>query len=221
MAQSSQSQQQVPALTEALKQLFRARGLPQRVIAEKLGVTPRTVKRWLTGKGLTLQVVEKLCDLLGMTFIEFCEIAKDDLDVRPKRLSPQQERMLLADPHLTFVFNLLMRGWSAQEIQGETGMSKATLVGYLVRLEKLGMIELMPENRVRLLFSRNVRLASSATAAARPFNSKMKFLFKVHKCLASDRNVKEMRCPVGANTDNEAGCSSTDNFGRTENLLKF
>jgi len=176
MVHSTHNHQQVAALTDTLRQLFRSRGLPYRVIAEKLGVTDRTVKRWLAGKGLTLPIVEDLCNILGLSFIEFCEFAKSDLDVRPNRLSPAQEQSLLVDGQLTFVFELLHRGWSPQEIQCECQMSEAILVGNLVRLEKLGLIELMPKNKVRLLFGRNLYYGEySSTGKA--FQKNMKHLF--------------------------------------------
>jgi transcriptional regulator with XRE-family HTH domain len=167
---------QVAAFIDVLKQLFRTRGIPHRVIAEKLAVTERTVKRWFAGKGLTLQVVEDLCNVLGLTFTEFCEFAKSDLDVRPAQLSSHQERTLLADPSLLFLFGLLHRGWLLQEIQNECKMSEAVVVGHLVRLEKLRLVELMPSNRVRLLFARNV-CWTDRSAIGMAFQKNMKHLF--------------------------------------------
>jgi hypothetical protein len=167
---------QVEALIGALKQLFRTHGIPHRVIAEKLVVTERTVKRWLAGKGLTLQVVEDLCNVLGLTLTEFCEFAKGDLDVRPAQLNSLQERTLLANPSLLFLFDLLHRGWSLREIQNECKMSEATVIGHLVRLEKLRLVELMPGNRVRLLFARNI-CWTDRNAIGVAFQQNMKHLF--------------------------------------------
>jgi transcriptional regulator with XRE-family HTH domain len=140
------------------------RGLRYREIAALLDVTERTVKRWFAGSGLTLQIVEDLCNVLGVTFMELCEVANDDLDTRPTRLGREQERLLFTDLQLAFVFILLNRGWSAQEIQRDCRMSEALLVEHLVKLERLRLVELLPGNKVRLLFARNIRWHDGAEA---------------------------------------------------------
>lgn len=82
----SDSHRQVATLIQALKQLCRMRSLRYREIASLMDVTERTVKRWFAGSGLTLQIAEDLCNILGVTFMELCEVAKEDLDTRPNRL---------------------------------------------------------------------------------------------------------------------------------------
>jgi transcriptional regulator with XRE-family HTH domain len=151
------SHPQVEALLCALKQLFHVRGLRYRDVAERLGVTERTVKRWFSDHGLTMDVVEDLCGVVDMSFNELCDVAKSDLDARPQRLTREQEEQLFADLQLALVFMLLTRGWSSQEIQRECAIPEATLVGHLVRLEKIKLVELLPGNKVRVLFGRNIR----------------------------------------------------------------
>jgi len=172
----SHGHQQVAVLIDTIKQLLRARGMRYRDIAAAIGVTERTVKRWFVGKGLTLQVVEDLCNVLGMTIIELCEVAKDDLDSRPQRLSREQERSLFADLQLALVFLLISRGWSPQEVQRECRMPEALLVGHLVRLEKLKLVELLPGNKVRVLFGRNIRWGANGEAG-RAFGRGLRNLF--------------------------------------------
>ncbi len=172
----SGNHRQVATLVEVLKQLFRARGLRYREIAALLGVTERTVKRWFAGSGLTLEIVEDLCNVLGITFLELCEVAEEDLDTRPARLSRDQEQQLFADLQLAFVFILLTHGWTAPEIQRGCNISEAALVGHLVRLERLRLVELLPGNRVRLLYARKIRWADSPEAG-RAFSRNLLNLF--------------------------------------------
>jgi len=160
----SDSHRQVATLIEALKQLCRSRGLRYRDIGAQLGVTERTVKRWFAGNGLTLQIAEDLCNVLDVTFIELCEVAKADLDMRPTKLGREQARQLFTDLQLGLVFILLTRGWSAEEIKRECRIPEALIVEHLVKLEKLKLVELLPGNKVRLLFSRNIRWGDNSEA---------------------------------------------------------
>ena len=77
-------------------------------------------------------------------------------DKRQRRLSLEQENALHADVRLGFIFTRLREGWSAGEIQRECRLAEAPLVGYLVRLERLGLIDLLPGNRVRLHTVRDI-----------------------------------------------------------------
>ena len=162
---------QIPILIDALKQVFRARGMHYSDIAALSNVSERTVKRWLSGKGLTIQTVEELCELVDMSFIDLCEIAKRDIDVRPQRLNSEQERLLFDDLELAFVFRLLCRGWSPQELQHTTGMSDQTLTQHLSQLEKLRLLDLLPGNKVRVLFGRNIIWREGVAPPCRPSNA--------------------------------------------------
>lgn len=167
---------QVAVLINTLKQLFRTRGLRYRDIGASLSVTERTVKRWFAGRGLTMQVAEDLCGVLGITFVELCELAKSDIDQRPEQLSREQERLLFADLQLALVFLLLSRGWLPKEIQTECHLPEALVISHLVRLEKLRLIDLMPGNKVRLLFGRNIRWRGEGEAG-RAFGRGLRQLF--------------------------------------------
>ena len=152
----SKEQGQAPRLVEALKSLFRSHGLRHADIAEALGTSRTTLKRRLAGHGLTIELLESLCALVDVSLGELFELATIDDDKRLKRLTLDQENALHADVRLGFIFTRLREGWSAQEIQRECRIGEARLVGYLVKLEKLGLIDLLPGNRVRLHTSRDI-----------------------------------------------------------------
>ena len=149
-------QSQAPRLIEALKALFRSHGLRHADIAASLGLSRTTLKRRLSGQGLTIDLLESLCALVDVTLNELFELAAVSDDKRAKRLTLEQENALHADVRLGFIFTRLREGWSASEIQRECRIGEAPLVGYLVQLEKLGLIDLLPGNRVRLHTVRDI-----------------------------------------------------------------
>jgi transcriptional regulator with XRE-family HTH domain len=152
----NKDQGQAPRLVEALKSLFRSHGLRHADIAAALGTSRTTLKRRLAGHGLTIELLESLCALVDVSLGELFELATIDDDKRLKRLTLDQENTLHADVRLGFIFTRLREGWSAQEIQRECRIGEARLVGYLVKLEKLGLIDLLPGNRVRLRTARDI-----------------------------------------------------------------
>lgn len=147
---------QVERLLETLKWLFKSRGMRYVDVASALGVSRTTLKRRLAGKGLTVDLLESLSDLAGLGLNELFDIANAGADPRRRRLSPKQEEALLADGPLGFIFGRIREGWSAQELQQECNINEARLVGYLVALEKLGLIDLLPGNRIRLRTARDI-----------------------------------------------------------------
>ncbi len=151
-----QQHDQTARLVDALKWLFRSRGLRYADIASALGLSHTTLKRRLAGSGLTIPFVEALADLVDLTLPELFELANADIDTRIRRLTLEQENALHADVRLGFIFSRLQLGWSSQEIQNECRIPEVRLITYLVQLEKLGLIDLFPGNRVRLKTAREI-----------------------------------------------------------------
>ncbi len=155
MAQKRQDDQ-TARLLQILKRLFKSRGLRYADIATALGLSHTTLKRRLTGAGLTVPFVESLADLVDATLPELFELANANADSRARRLTLEQENALHADFRLGFIFSRIQLGWSANEIQDECSIPEIRLIPYLVRLEKLGLIDLYPGNRIRLKTVRDI-----------------------------------------------------------------
>lgn len=64
------------ALLDTLKQLYRAKGIRYRDVAQQLGVSEVTVKRYFAGHGLTLVTLERLCDNIGIDLFDLCDLAR-------------------------------------------------------------------------------------------------------------------------------------------------
>jgi transcriptional regulator with XRE-family HTH domain len=139
-----------------LKQLLKNRGLHYADVAEKLGVSERSVQRWFNGDGLTLELLFKLSDLVGVSLAELFSLADAATDNRPRALTEAQEHALASVPLRAFIFTRLLQGWSARELQSACNLSEAAIIEHLLSLERLGLIEVHPGNRVRLLTRRNI-----------------------------------------------------------------
>ncbi|RJF92563.1 helix-turn-helix domain-containing protein [Noviherbaspirillum saxi] len=150
------SDRQLPLLVNSLRRLLRARGIGYRDIARTLAVSEPTIKRWFAGKGITVERLEDLCAFVDVSLIELIEFAAHDADARLRQLSIEQEQALAQDQILVFIFTIILRGWSPDELWREQGLEPAALIVYLTRLDKLRLIDLLPGNEVRLLTVRDI-----------------------------------------------------------------
>jgi transcriptional regulator with XRE-family HTH domain len=152
---------QVPILMQALRQVLRAHGLRYRDIAEKLHVGERTVARWMTSEKIDTSTIEDLCSLIDMTFFDLCEFVLQRSEEAISQLTLQQEQELAGSNLLQYFFMQLLKNWPVEDIRRELELSEPELINALIRLEKVGLIDLLPQNRVRLRVAKKVKFRPS------------------------------------------------------------
>jgi transcriptional regulator with XRE-family HTH domain len=145
----------IPRILAALKSALRAKNLTYKDVAARLGVHEATVKRNLNGRGLSLAFLERVCGLADLRISELLEKSEDREDDRERHISIRQESGLASNLLSTFFLLLLQRKWTPEEIREEFRLSEAQLVNHLIRLDRLGVIKLLPNNRVRVLIGRH------------------------------------------------------------------
>jgi len=150
------SQSQLPSLIGALRQLLRARGLRHSDIAQRLGVAERTVTRWLSGERIDAQTIEQLCSLTGLSLFEVCDFASQRHEQHNNQLTMKQEAVLAEESVISYFFFGLLKGWTPKELQEDADIPEAVTVKVLVRLDKAGLIELLPGNEIRLRIARKI-----------------------------------------------------------------
>lgn len=137
-------------LKAVLKQQIRIRGLRYCDIAEQLGVSVMTIKRYLNSDRVPIEIVEDIGLCIGLSLIEIAELAKADDGRDPLDLELQQEHALASDNALALMRLLLYSGMTVPDIMNEYAVDEATVVSLLTRLDRLKLIELLPGNRVRI-----------------------------------------------------------------------
>jgi transcriptional regulator with XRE-family HTH domain len=136
-----------------LKRALRERGLTYSAVARQLAVSLATVKRLFSSGDFSLERVERICELLGVSLRELLERAAER-GAPTNQLTLAQEREIVADPKLFLVTWLVLNRMTAEDISRLYRFSEREIVGCLIRLDRLRVIELQPGNRVRLLVSR-------------------------------------------------------------------
>jgi len=137
------------ALIEALK----AQGVTYAAVARALGLSEASVKRMFSRGDFTLKRLDRVLDLAG---VELADLARPT--PRPdrliSRLTPEQEKTIVSDRKLMLIALCAMNQFTLEKIVRTYNLSEAECVRLLVRLDRLGIIRLLPGNKIRLLLSR-------------------------------------------------------------------
>lgn len=131
----------------------------------RLGIGLATAKRWLSGEGLTTASFEELCSLAGVELFDLVEAVGRKQSGLIERFSATQERALGRDPRLFFIFFSLLNGWPLQDCERELRISAGTMASKLQMLARLGLIDLLPAGRIRILASRTVAWSKDGPVA--------------------------------------------------------
>jgi len=143
-------------LLVALKKCLRARGLTYRDVAAALQLSEASVKRLFSEQTFSISRLEEVCRFLDMTIYELARLARLGIDTDLSRLSVEQEQGLADDPLVLTYFYLLLTGRTPQKIASEFGLDDRQQTTMLVRLSRLKLVELFPNNKARLLTGRRI-----------------------------------------------------------------
>jgi transcriptional regulator with XRE-family HTH domain len=143
-------------LVNALKRGLRARGLTYRDLAARLGLSEAAVKRMFSRRAMTLVRLEQICDVLGMGLAELGAEAGRGQEPMA-RLDRAQEQALVDDPALMLAMFPAINRWRQEDVLAHFAFTVPQWTALLARLDRMGLIELQPGNRVRPLTARNVR----------------------------------------------------------------
>jgi transcriptional regulator with XRE-family HTH domain len=145
---------EIPLILKTIKNLFKARGLHYQDAAARLGVSETTVKRYLTGHGLTVDILEKVCALVDIRLTDLLDMSRMP-DRSLPNLSEEKEQDLASDPFLAALFYLLSQGYTPEALQRDFSLSDQQIADYLATLERLKLIQLFPLNRIKIKIRRN------------------------------------------------------------------
>jgi hypothetical protein len=140
-------------LVGALKSELRRQGKTYADLSLALGLSHASVKRLFSVGRFTLHRLEVVCQFLGTDMLEMMRLAEQRLS-KTNTLTLEQESELVADARLLCVAHALLNRWPFEEIINTYEVSEHECVRLMERLDRMRIIELLPENRYKLLVSR-------------------------------------------------------------------
>jgi transcriptional regulator with XRE-family HTH domain len=141
------------AVVEVLKRELKARGLTYAVVAQRIGMSEASVKRMFSTCNFTLERIDEICAAAG---IEFTELTRDFNREHNllTQLTDKQEREIVDDPKLFLVAVSVLNLMSFDDIVSTYTLTPAEVVGLLAQLDRIGVIEFLPNNRFKVKVAR-------------------------------------------------------------------
>ena len=143
-------------LVLALKKELKSAQMTYADLAVALGMAESSVKRMLAKGDMPLSRIDAICRALKL---DFADLARRVADAQPllAQLTQDQEKAVVADKKLLLVAICVLSQWTLEQITTSYRLTEAQCVGYLVKLDRIGIIELRPLNRYRLKLAKTFR----------------------------------------------------------------
>lgn len=143
-----------PKIVDLFKQELRAQGITYRQLAERLELSESTIKHMFSSKNFSLKRLDTICELVGLEITDL--VARSEvLETKIDQLSLEHEKRLISDVPLLIVAYCVSNHWTVKDILRKYAISETDCIRHLAELDRMKMIELLPENKVRLLISNN------------------------------------------------------------------
>ncbi len=141
---------QTTALIKTLKQALKASRFTYADIARHLGMSEANVKRLFATESFSLHRLEAVCELLQLELADLFALYEKSRD-KIRHLTLEQEQELVSDIGLLLIAVSVRNRLSYEDIVNFYTITETETIRYLARLDRLGIIDLLPGNRIKLL----------------------------------------------------------------------
>lgn len=145
---------QTSALLKTLKKELKANGFTYTDVAKQLGLTQASIKRLFSEENISLTRLDQICQMMSL---EISDLVKS-MSVQQGQLqylSEEQEQEITCDLNLLLICVCVLNKWTMQDIVSHYDIPATECIQKLAKLDKLKIIDLLPENRIKLLVDSN------------------------------------------------------------------
>ncbi len=146
---TEQAEATARSMATVLKDRAKALGLSQKMLAKRVGIPLPTVKRWLSGRGLSLDSYLGMMQTLDLSLADVSGIVSQN-SATSFQYSEKQEAFFAGNPGYLAYFDHLLSGATPASIRRKFKLTLGSNQKYLRHLEKLGLIEVHPGDKVKL-----------------------------------------------------------------------
>ncbi len=141
-------------LIQTLKTQLKQQSITYRALAKRLDLSESAIKHMFSSGNISLKRMDAICEVLQIELSDLAELAISS-DKKIDMLSIEQERELIADERFLLVAFCIVNYWSMEDIIERYDICEAECIQHLAKMDRMMLIELQPNNRVRLRISNN------------------------------------------------------------------
>ncbi len=142
------------SVVDVLKRELKARGVTYAQVARKLNLSEASVKRMFSRRSFTLKRLDQVCELADTEFSDLARALQQE-ERLISQLTPEQEREIVSNRKLFLLAVCALNHVSLEQILATYDLTRSECIQLLLRLDRLGFIQLLPDNRIRLMVSHN------------------------------------------------------------------
>jgi DNA-binding Xre family transcriptional regulator len=147
---------QISLVYDTLKQCLREQRITYRQLANTLDVSEASVKRNFSLQAFSLDKLEQICESLQLSLSDLFQLSQAQQE-KISQLSEEQELTLLENPKLLLAAVCVRDGWGFEELIAHYDIEEVEGIKLMTTLDKLKLIELLPNNRYKLLIAQDFR----------------------------------------------------------------
>lgn len=142
---------QTTAIVDALKKTLKEHGLTYHHVAEALELSEASVKRLFAERQFSLKRLDQVCSMMGL---EISDLVRGlEPEPRINQLEVAQEKELVSDTSLLLIAICALNRWTFQQMLEHYSLSDTEVIQRLAALDRMGLIELLPGNRIKPLIT--------------------------------------------------------------------
>jgi hypothetical protein len=147
---------QTDALVDTLKQVLKQHKLTYADVGRSLDMSEANVKRQFASRRFTLDRLEAICQIMNMELTDLFALY-DESRQRMSQLSYAQEQELVNDVKLLLVAVSVRNRLTFEDILSNFQLTDTECIRYLAQLDRLKIIDLLPNNRIKLRIAEDFR----------------------------------------------------------------
>lgn len=140
----------------ALRKTLKSKGLTYKEIAEQIDLSESSVKRLFSDGTFTLERFIEICNVIGVSLLDLAKIADSQEVEMFHEYTIEQEKFFAKNLKYLAYFDQLLKMGSPKRVALVHSISKQQTSDFLSKLEKVGLIEWLPNDKVKFLTPREV-----------------------------------------------------------------
>jgi len=149
-ATSATQVEEFKSLIMGLKALLRERGISYKDLASKMKMSESGIKKIFSGNDCSFQKLLEMTRILEIKMSDLLREVEQE-EMKPVQFSAKQQEVFLKNKDLFHFFvKLVIERLSVEEIKKESKLTESQTFKYLKSLDGIGLIDLLPENKVKI-----------------------------------------------------------------------